>query len=233
MAEADFFSYPQPLGRPIPLDEHAVSVSLPTWADVVGYEEGEKRVTDAMKIGYPRFKVHVCIEKLIEIMKQRHNIGSEFECIILPSLSAAETFLKFLGEEDSAERSAASVVEVGYEAMRAVFYPSGMKGQGKKFWQHTGEIVSSRLAEDSLLAMGLGNVLEWGVTAGHSEGAVRLSASDDHMKARREGTEGEGEQGYEKVLLTIKQRISSIIDEPVQQITVCVSGTVTDTFTLL
>ena len=150
MAEADFYSYPQSLGRPIPLDEHAVSVSLPTWADVVGYEEGEKRVTDCMQIGYPRFKVHACIEKLIEIMKMRYNIDSNrYECILLPSLSTATSFVKFLGEK-SCE---ATVVEVGYGNIRCVFFPTSVKGLGRKFWQHTGEIISSRLAEDALLAM--------------------------------------------------------------------------------
>ena len=29
-----------PLGDPLPADEHACSVSLPTWSSVVGYEEG-------------------------------------------------------------------------------------------------------------------------------------------------------------------------------------------------
>jgi cystathionine gamma-synthase len=44
----------QLLGCPLPLDEHAVSVSIPTWGDVIGYEEGDRGVLEAMKIGYPR-----------------------------------------------------------------------------------------------------------------------------------------------------------------------------------
>ena len=40
-----------PIGCPIPLDEHAVSVSMPKWADVVGYEEGDPEVVAIMKIG--------------------------------------------------------------------------------------------------------------------------------------------------------------------------------------
>lgn len=213
MAEADFFEHPQHLGRPIPLDEHAVSVSLPTWADVVGYEEGEKRVTDAMKIGYPRFKVHICIEKLIEIMRVRHSVDSSMECIILPSQSTAATFVRFLGEEGST----ASIQEVGYASMRAVFYPSIVKGKGKQFWQHSGEIVSSRLAEDALLALGGGDSSQWGVTATHSKDGSRYSASDSHMAENLL-------QSTENVLQTIKARISSIIQEPEGQISICVSG---------
>jgi cystathionine gamma-synthase len=53
------------LGRPIPDNTpHAVSVSLPTWRDVVGYEEGDRRVIDAMQTGYPRFFLNKNIQKV-------------------------------------------------------------------------------------------------------------------------------------------------------------------------
>ena len=54
-----------PLGDSIPSAlPHAISVSLPTWRDTVGYEEGEKRVLDAMCTGYPRFFIHKSIQKV-------------------------------------------------------------------------------------------------------------------------------------------------------------------------
>lgn len=54
-----------PLGSSVPpMTPHAVSVSLPTWADNVGYEEGEKRVVEKMETGYPRFFVHRSIQKV-------------------------------------------------------------------------------------------------------------------------------------------------------------------------
>ena len=54
-----------PLGYPIPaFTDHAISVSLPEWADNVGYEEGEARVLDAMQTGYPRFFIHANIKKV-------------------------------------------------------------------------------------------------------------------------------------------------------------------------
>ena len=49
------------LGESIPRLPHAISVSLPTWRDNVGYEEVEKRVVDAMVNGYPRFFIHQSI----------------------------------------------------------------------------------------------------------------------------------------------------------------------------
>lgn len=54
-----------PLGSSVPaLTHHAISVSLPTWDDNVGYEEGEKRVMDSMETGYPRFFIHKSIQKV-------------------------------------------------------------------------------------------------------------------------------------------------------------------------
>lgn len=47
-----------------PFTQHAISVSLPTWSDNVGYEEGEKRVVDSMVSGYPRFFIHLSIQKV-------------------------------------------------------------------------------------------------------------------------------------------------------------------------
>lgn len=35
-------------------NEQAISVSLPTWKAVVGYEEGEEWVLGKLKTGYPR-----------------------------------------------------------------------------------------------------------------------------------------------------------------------------------
>lgn len=51
---------------------HAVSVSLPTWDDNVGYEEGDKRVVEKMETGYPRFFVHRSIQKVSHRSCVRH-----------------------------------------------------------------------------------------------------------------------------------------------------------------
>ena len=56
---------PIALGASVPaFTPHAISVSLPTWADNVGYEEGDARVVDAMTSGYPRFFIHLSIRKV-------------------------------------------------------------------------------------------------------------------------------------------------------------------------
>ncbi|KAH0135653.1 hypothetical protein KCU67_g16252, partial [Aureobasidium melanogenum] len=44
------------VGDTIPADTpHAVSVSLPTWAANVAYEEAQPWIVEKMKCGYPRF----------------------------------------------------------------------------------------------------------------------------------------------------------------------------------
>lgn len=47
-----------------PYTPHAISVSLPTWRDNVDYEKSEKRVVDSMVSGYPRFFIHLSIQKV-------------------------------------------------------------------------------------------------------------------------------------------------------------------------
>src|SRR5215510_2999364 len=42
------------LGKPIPDSTHAVSVALPRWADVIGYEEKKSEVIDRLQSGCPR-----------------------------------------------------------------------------------------------------------------------------------------------------------------------------------
>ena len=61
------------LGAPIPYGNiHAVSVSLPTWEDNVGWASGDSRVVDAMQTGYPRFFVARNIQKVCIIALLRH-----------------------------------------------------------------------------------------------------------------------------------------------------------------
>ncbi len=46
------------LGKPIPPTRHAISMCLPRWKDVVGYEERDPATMAKMTQGYPRFLYH-------------------------------------------------------------------------------------------------------------------------------------------------------------------------------
>lgn len=130
---------PEELGRPIPDSIHAVSVALPRWQDVVGYEEKQSDVLNRLEGGYPRFVIHPLVESI------GRQLGQGRPCLPFPSeriaLEAAE-FLQQRSETPAscvAKRGLAGVVtnDAGYAALRA-------------FWQHAGWIVSSRQAADWL-----------------------------------------------------------------------------------
>jgi cystathionine gamma-synthase len=54
------------LGDSIPFKvPHALSVSLPTWRDTVGWAEGDSTIVDQMSTGYPRFFIHRTIQKVL------------------------------------------------------------------------------------------------------------------------------------------------------------------------
>ena len=57
---------PEDLGTPIPPTPYAVSVCLPTWKSVIGYEEKDPGVINKLQSGYPRFFIHPTVTKLIE-----------------------------------------------------------------------------------------------------------------------------------------------------------------------
>ncbi|KAI0041619.1 PLP-dependent transferase [Auriscalpium vulgare] len=141
-----------PVGNTIPpYTQHAISVSLPTWADNVAYEEGEARVVDSMQSGYPRFFIHPSIGKLARICAQKFGTPSE-DAVLFPSARIADDCRAFL----AARAVPARVVQhciAGAACVFAVLFPAASFSVAKQFWQHTGLGVSSRLAEHCLAAL--------------------------------------------------------------------------------
>lgn len=175
-------SQSKPLGYPLPFDEHACSVSLPTWCSVVGYEEGDTAVTSAMQIGYPRFMYHPYILQLMQLFLDTHSSpekGGKEDCLVLPTKEAARRCQHFLQQalerktitlDDNAllerPRSEATlelaphsrIHTVSFEeaGVHAVLFPAETTAgiEAKAYWQHTGELVSSRRAEQALKILG-------------------------------------------------------------------------------
>lgn len=211
-----------PLGHPLPLDEHACSVSLPTWASVVGYEEGVPEVTGKMACGYPRFVYHPYVLRIMDIAlkldsKEQEKLSSpssssplssdDWDCIVLPSRDSAlrchDFLVKACGYFDGRALSPRipsddhnhnrhiignarvrlfskdnalppppiaplSNITDDYDAnipirvlnldacgVHAVIFPAEtvFAIEAKSYWQHTGEVVSSRRAETALIKM--------------------------------------------------------------------------------
>jgi cystathionine gamma-synthase len=126
-----------PLGVPLPDSPHAVSVSLPKWADVVGYEKGESRVIEAMQLGYPRFVYHPFVAKLFADCAKRFAGADEF-CHAYPSRKTCELSIEYCG---------VGRVEAFSSAIWVAVFPRGSEKQAKEFWQHAGVGICSRFAE--------------------------------------------------------------------------------------
>lgn len=126
------------LGQPLPNSRHAVSVSLPKWEHVVGYEEKKPEVMARLASGYPRFVVHPLVSELAK----RFGNGA---CLPFPSRRSAELAAAFV------QRTTGQPAEiVSADGVCVVSTAAGGSIALKSFWQHTGLIVSSRQAEAAL-----------------------------------------------------------------------------------
>ncbi|WWC68726.1 uncharacterized protein I206_102660 [Kwoniella pini CBS 10737] len=164
---------PIPLGASVPaLTAHAISVSLPTWEDNIGYEEGEQRVVDRMETGYPRFFIHRSIQKLAALCLAKFGRPDEL-CILLPSPKVAGEGRDFLASQNPSIParivefvicpSAVSIIDTSntkalggvdcIELQILLFHKSNWSF-GKAFWQHSGDGICSRLAERALAFLG-------------------------------------------------------------------------------
>ena len=135
----------RPLGEPVPGSPHSVSCSLPTLADVVGYEEKDPRVLAALAAGYPRFAVHPFVRELTAELAAAHaRPGEQVWPLLWPR--TAEALLRHLGE--GRVLPAADVVAVAHRADPELTQRARLR------LQHTGGLLSSRGAEDALVRRG-------------------------------------------------------------------------------
>lgn len=134
------------MGQPLPASPHGVSVALPRWRDVVGYEEKTPEVMARMSSGYPRFVVHPLVQELA-----RH-IGQGQPCLPFPSRLAAESCADFVRRTGGADARV-----ITRDSVHAVTTTGAGTTALKNFWQHTGLIVSSRQAAAYLAGRGESN----------------------------------------------------------------------------
>jgi cystathionine gamma-synthase len=123
------------LGSPIPDSLHAVSVCLPEWADVIGYEEKDPRVIDRMRTGYPRFFFHPLIQRV------RYQLQPKPGRDVLPF------------HDEPAARECAALTQgkaVQVDGLWAAYFPSESLPLARAYWQHAGRILSSRAATEWL-----------------------------------------------------------------------------------
>ncbi len=143
------FCRPEDLGLAIPESDHAVSVCLPRWEDAVGYEEGDPEVIDTFECGYPRFVAHPYVAEIFLAAQAEFakNASQAESALVFPSLAAAWRCADHVKRRHG---SACRLESYGWGHLTAVLLDESAYGEAWKYWQHSGEIVSSRLAESAL-----------------------------------------------------------------------------------
>lgn len=134
------------LGMPIPPTPYGVSVCLPTWKSVIGYEEKDPAVINKLQSGYPRFFIHPTVSKLIEsVEKEFAKINGR--ALVFPRHVHAERCAQFI---EKYGKSNARVIEYGPENLGVALFSKDDYDTARLYWRFCGEIVSTRQAEAAL-----------------------------------------------------------------------------------
>lgn len=131
------------LGAPLPPSVHANSVCLPTWQDVIDYEEKKPRVLDRLRAGYPRFVIPPMVAQFLEVCRQRFARPGE-RCLAYPSERAARRSVAAIHRWSGVD---VRVEPWGDGRVFVVVYPETAHEWALKYWRHTGDGISSRRAE--------------------------------------------------------------------------------------
>jgi cystathionine gamma-synthase len=123
------------LGSPIPDSPHAISVCLPTWADIIGYEEKDPRVVEKLRTGYPRFFFH----PLIQQVRRKLSPPRGHDTMPFAGEAAARECARLTGGEAHENHG-----------VWAAYFPENQLDTARAYWQHAGRILSTRAAEDWL-----------------------------------------------------------------------------------
>jgi cystathionine gamma-synthase len=127
------------LGKPIPENVHAVSMCLPRWEDVIGYEERDPATLQALQLGYPRFLIHPYLLQLANHL----NPDPDRAALPFPTAAGAIRHRDFIQHQHTDE--AVDVVE--RNQIHLVLYPPVCADTARAGWQLLGEGLSSRHAE--------------------------------------------------------------------------------------
>ncbi|KAF2967577.1 hypothetical protein GQX73_g5994 [Xylaria multiplex] len=148
-----------PLGNSLPPgDRHAVSVSLPTWDNIVSYMKGDTKIHENLQADYPRFYQHASVRKLNEAVLVRVNAAEDTRCVIFPSQDGMRRCVRFLRENTDVE---ATIQEVSFAMaarppptgedvwarFHAVLFHERAADRAAEFWGCFGDGISSRHAE--------------------------------------------------------------------------------------
>lgn len=139
---------PQDLGKALPPESHAISLCLPRWEDVIGYKGNDKNILETLQNNYPRLFFHSSVQKLFAVCEDRFAQKGE-KCVAFPSEAVAKRVQEFVQTKTEKE-SVGSLHEFGKNNIWVFCFPEEHIDLVRKYWQLSGEIISSRLAEHAL-----------------------------------------------------------------------------------
>ncbi len=129
---------------PLPDSPHACSVCLPTWDSVLGYEEGREKILKRLRLGYPRFFKHPTVERLFDNARAEVALENE-DVIVLPTRASVQRAHRWV------ERRAETAVRItSFHGLQVLIVPAKAKAEATAYWRFSGEVVSSRQAQDFL-----------------------------------------------------------------------------------
>ena len=129
------------LGYSIPDSKHAVSVALPTWKDVINYEEKNPECINSLKSIYPRFGFNPLLKQISENIKKSFSLKNG---TIWPypneflALKAKQFCDKNTSEKDS-------FIDIR-DNLALLITNESANVYARSFWQHSGLGASSREA---------------------------------------------------------------------------------------
>lgn len=163
----------------MPSSVHAVSVSLPLLADLIGYEEQRPEMLEKVHSGYPRFHTHPYVSRLLQFADAKLGLRGQ-PTLAAASVRSATLLCNYAGISPSAI--------VSFRDIAIVPLPDNpeVAKRARSFLQHTGSGISSRFAEDLLITENVfsGPTQEEETFEGDAETEVR------DVLGRAYGTEG-------------------------------------------
>ncbi|MDZ4287364.1 MAG: PLP-dependent transferase [Prosthecobacter sp.] len=146
---SDLLNHPlwqaEDLGKALPDHEFGVSVSLPLWRHVIGYEEGDPAIVNLFQSGYPRFCCPPAVAALFATAEK--DLAHQGErCLVFPRLSHARRCIEFIQRSFKGGYAA----EWGAHRLAVATFPAEAYDTARKFWRFCGEVVSTRQAAEAL-----------------------------------------------------------------------------------
>ena len=135
------------IGAPLPHDENAISVALPTWDSCIGYEEKDPAIINRLQAGYPRFVDHPQFKILHRFAQKYLKVPEDQELVLAPSEEAARLIAAYLAKEHGFQ---AAIHSLGAANIYYFLAPIGCEKSLRQCTQHAGQICSSRQCQSAL-----------------------------------------------------------------------------------